>query len=173
MGDNLSTEEITALQQETATGEVSEETIQEQALSGADTVKQIFDGKTLDEGMEFFAELKRASAGAKKNTSKEAVFLGTMHSWKGLECRDMYCPMTAGKFPSFYSEDIESERRLAYVALTRGQDRVVVVSGKKGPSQFVREACIKSEKETKLVNASVDLNDFDLMYAMEQFLKDN
>jgi superfamily I DNA/RNA helicase len=46
-----------------------------------------------------------------------------------------------------------SERRLAYVAITRGQDNVTVlcpmenhVGKPAGPSQFVGEACISIEK---------------------------
>ena len=106
------------------------------------------------------------------------MFLGTMHSWKGLECRDMYLPMTGGEFPDNRSS-IESERRLAYVALTRGQDRVKVLYGpgrsprSGGPSQFISEACIPSEESLNLRNASfkgASMDDLDLMYAMEQYL---
>lgn len=82
----------------------------------------------------------------------DAVQLGTIHGWKGLEVRNLYVPMWDGGFPHHRSQGseklIQEERRLAYVALTRGQQKVTVlepktVNGKDvEPSQFMDEACI-------------------------------
>jgi DNA helicase-2/ATP-dependent DNA helicase PcrA len=189
-GENLSTEEKEDLANEadplneTGNKEVTKEQVSEYAESGSSTVKEIFKGKSLQEGINFFEELKKASANAKKETSKECVYLGSMHSWKGLECRDLYVPMTRGQFPDKRSS-IESERRLAYVAITRGQDRVTVISGPGfnkhtgGASQFIMEACIPDQEDlrhdwstsTSLKSASME--DFDLLCAMEQYLSLN
>lgn len=54
-----------------------------------------------------------------------AVNIDTVHGWKGLEVKNMYVPMAAGTFP-FFKGNIESERRLAYVAITRGEDSVTI-----------------------------------------------
>ena len=54
-----------------------------------------------------------------------AVNVDTVHGWKGLEVKHMYVPMAAGTFP-FFKGNIESERRLAYVAITRGEDSVTI-----------------------------------------------
>ena len=83
-----------------------------------------------------------------------AVVIDTCHGWKGLEARQLFVPMAAGVFPHALSvgdpEQMASERRLAYVALTRGQDSVTVLCPKVthlkkpgGVSEFVDEACIR------------------------------
>lgn len=177
LGRNLSSSELNDLAEETESGEVSQESLEEYADSGSDIVRRVMEDRTLEEGLEFFMSLKEQSKAMQGNQGKKnCVFLGTMHSWKGLECRDMYLPMTAGEFPDNRSS-IESERRLAYVAITRGQDRVKVLYGPGknpenpktgGPSQFISEACIPSESSLNLRNAS--LEDLDLMFAMEQYL---
>ena len=93
----------------------------------------------------------------KNRTRHDVVFLGTSHSWKGLEADHFFLPMSLSTFPSrraVMEGKINEERRLAYVALTRGRDTVRVLTntavynseGRQvdGPSQFIDEACIKS-----------------------------
>lgn len=179
LGENLSSSELNDLSSETESGEISQEDLESYADSGTSIVRRVMQDRTLEEGLDFFMTLKEQSKAMQENQGKKnCVFLGTMHSWKGLECRDMYLPMTAGEFPDNRSS-IESERRLAYVALTRGQDRVKVLYGpgnnprSGGPSQFISEACIPSEESLNLRNASfkgASMDDLDLMYAMEQYL---
>ena len=182
LGRNLSSSELSDLAEETESGEVSQENMEDYADSGIDIVRRVMQDRTLEEGLEFFMDLKNQSKAMKGNQGKKnCVFLGTMHSWKGLECRDMYLPMTGGEFPDGRSP-IDSERRLAYVAITRGQDRVKVLYGPGkspenqktgGPSQFISEACIPSESSLNLRNASftgASVGDLDLMLAMEQYL---
>lgn len=182
LGRNLSSSELNDLAEETESGEISQETMEQYADSGSDIVRRVMENRTLEEGLEFFMSLKEQSKAMQGNKGKKnCVFLGTMHSWKGLECRDMYLPMTAGEFPDERSS-IESERRLAYVAITRGQDRVKVLYGPGknpenqrtgGPSRFISEACIPSESSLNLRNASFNgasMGDLDFMYAMEQYL---
>ena len=94
------------------------------------------------------------------------VTIDTVHGWKGLETKHLFLPMTQGKFPHFKAMDdeksMESERRLAYVAFTRGRDDVTVIEPElrmvKGepksapPSQFTEEACIPSDTPPKTAN---------------------
>lgn len=57
------------------------------------------------------------------------VQLMTLHRAKGLEFPHVFLPAwDSGVFPSGSAEDIDEERRLAYVALTRGMRRVAVSS---------------------------------------------
>ena len=93
----------------------------------------------------------------KNRTRHDVVFLGTSHSWKGLEADHFFLPMSHSTFPSRMAiregKEFE-ERRLAYVALTRGRDTVRVLTNTAvyneegrlidGPSRFIGEACIKS-----------------------------
>ena len=67
--------------------------------------------------------------------SSEAVVLMTIHSAKGLEFPVVFLPgMEEGVFPSQQSalikEELEEERRLAYVALTRAEQRVYALCAK-------------------------------------------
>jgi DNA helicase-2/ATP-dependent DNA helicase PcrA len=70
------------------------------------------------------------------------VRLMTLHKAKGLEFPHVFLPAwEAGSFPSDFSE-IDEERRLAYVALTRGMRRVSISycgfrRGYTGPSRFI------------------------------------
>ena len=92
-----------------------------------------------------------------EDKAKPAVTIDTCHGWKGLEAKHMWVPMAGGVFPharSVGDEELASERRLAYVALTRGRDNVTVICPKVthhnqtgGVSQFVTEACIQSFEE--------------------------
>jgi len=71
------------------------------------------------------------------------VQLMTLHKGKGLEFEHAFLPAwDSGVFPGPYNEDLDEERRLAYVALTRGKQRVSVThcSFRRGyvqPSRFI------------------------------------
>ena len=61
----------------------------------------------------------------------DAVVLMTIHAAKGLEFKNVFLPgWEEGIFPGFQSimnpEEIEEERRLAYVAMTRAQKRLYI-----------------------------------------------
>ncbi|MFZ9481700.1 MAG: ATP-dependent DNA helicase UvrD2 [Ilumatobacteraceae bacterium] len=69
----------------------------------------------------------------------EGVTLATVHRVKGQEwpCVVVHCA-DADQFPHRLAEDEEEERRLFHVAITRGGERVAVVSGE-APSPFIEE----------------------------------
>jgi DNA helicase-2/ATP-dependent DNA helicase PcrA len=55
----------------------------------------------------------------------EVLTLSTTHQAKGLEWRAVFVLWLAeGRFPSTRSEDMEEERRLFYVAVTRARERL-------------------------------------------------
>ena len=63
------------------------------------------------------------------NAQADAVVLMTLHSAKGLEFPVVFIPgMEEGAFPGFqsmyYPEEVEEERRLAYVGITRAKRRL-------------------------------------------------
>ncbi|MBQ9161698.1 MAG: UvrD-helicase domain-containing protein [Clostridia bacterium] len=72
----------------------------------------------------------------KYDESADAVVLMTVHSAKGLEFPVVFIPgMEDGIFPGMQnimgdSEDMEEERRLAYVALTRAKRKVYIIHAK-------------------------------------------
>lgn len=121
--------------------------------------------------MSYVRELKAVNekVAAGDDEDKDAVTIGTMHSWKGLEVPRLFVPLVRGKFPRVklvknpISGEIEcespdpndpalaSERRLAYVAITRAEDSCVMMDiGNPSkafqgcpPSQFISEACVQ------------------------------
>ncbi len=84
---------------------------------------------------DFLEELALISDIDNYDTETEAVVLMTIHSAKGLEFPVVFLPgMEEGIFPSQQSallkEELEEERRLCYVALTRAEQRVYALCAK-------------------------------------------
>lgn len=88
------------------------------------------------------------------NEDEDAVVLMTLHSAKGLEFPVVFIPgMEEGIFPGnqsmFSEEDLEEERRLAYVGITRAKKKLYLISSQQCmlygqtsrnmPSRFLRE----------------------------------
>lgn len=70
------------------------------------------------------------------NSGEDAVVLMTLHSAKGLEFPVVFIPgMEEGIFPgsqSVYSdEDLEEERRLAYVGITRAKEKLYLLNSRR------------------------------------------
>ena len=109
---------------------------------------------------------KMAKLSEKDRKKPPAVYIGTVHSVKGLEWPNTFVQMPAGKFPyekrrdekdpppteaelKQEAEDLENERRLAYVAMTRAAENLTILCPQKvggmpaGISQFVFEAGLK------------------------------
>ena len=88
------------------------------------------------------------------NSDDDAVVLMTLHAAKGLEFPIVFIPgMEDGIFPGnqslFSEEDLEEERRLAYVGITRAKEKLYLLNarrrmlygttGRNSPSRFLRE----------------------------------
>jgi DNA helicase-2/ATP-dependent DNA helicase PcrA len=70
----------------------------------------------------------------------DGVEVSTVHRVKGMEWdRVVVFGAERGLFPHDLAEDIEEERRVFHVAITRGRKEVVVLVDKARPSRFVRE----------------------------------
>ena len=125
--------------------------------------------ETVDGVMGYVRELKTVNekVAAGDDDDRDAVTIGTMHSWKGLECPKLFLPMVRGKFPRAKltktpdgqleclppepdDPALASERRLAYVAMTRAEDSCVMMDIQNPskafsgcpPSQFIGESCV-------------------------------
>lgn len=87
-----------------------------------------------------------------REDKRDAVKMLTIHAAKGMEFKNVFlCGMNEGIFPSRKvqtPEDMEEERRIAYVAMTRAKDRLYITDAEgkandgifKYPSRFVFEA---------------------------------
>ena len=88
------------------------------------------------------------------NENEDAVVLMTLHSAKGLEFPVVFIPgMEEGIFPGaqcmFSEEELEEERRLAYVGITRAKEKLYLINAQQRmlygttnrnmPSRFLRE----------------------------------
>lgn len=73
--------------------------------------------------------------------TSDAVTLMTLHASKGLEFPAVFlCGLNEGSIPlrtEKHESDLEEERRLFYVGLTRAQDELILLADKQEPSPFL------------------------------------
>lgn len=106
------------------------------------------------------------------NEDEDSVVLMTLHSAKGLEFPIVFIPgMEEGIFPgsqAMYSEEeLEEERRLAYVGITRAKEKLYLVNAQQRmlygttsrnmPSRFIREipADVVEDTSTRVHSTNV------------------
>lgn len=106
-----------------------------------------------------------------EDSSNNGVVLSTIHSVKGLEFKVVFLvALEEGIFPTTREEsDIEEERRVAYVAVTRAKERLYLTStnsrfiyGKRvrnNKSRFLVEFVINADKLEKVKKADEKKND--------------
>jgi DNA helicase-2/ATP-dependent DNA helicase PcrA len=131
---------------------------EEELLEFAETVMQ--SGRSFHTREEWFEYIERYEGELERclsNKSGQAngVFLSTIHSAKGLEYKTVYVmDVNEGNLPhnkAVSDEEIEEERRLLYVALTRAREELYVYSVKErfqrpaAPSRFLEE--LKEENQ--------------------------
>jgi|GEM_PF-184220 DNA helicase-2/ATP-dependent DNA helicase PcrA len=111
----------------------------------------------------YIEDLKDAIKHAGENKGKEAVVLSTLHSSKGLEWKNVYLiDLDNGVFPSDRTiesddpEDMEEERRLCYVGITRAKKKLRVYGG--------RGSVFTEEIENVLDPKRLDKAQFDVSY---------
>jgi DNA helicase-2/ATP-dependent DNA helicase PcrA len=82
----------------------------------------------------------RGGGGAENGSAEPGVHLATVHRVKGREWgRVVVFGADAGLFPHRLSVDVEEERRIFHVGITRARDQAVVLADAGGPSPFVEE----------------------------------
>lgn len=99
-----------------------------------------FDDETDGKGtlLEFDERIALSSASDESDGRGETVTMMTIHAAKGLEFPVVFlCGMEDGIFPSLRERDaqddaaaLEEERRLAYVAITRAMDRLILTNAR-------------------------------------------
>ena len=105
--------------------------------------------KEWKESIEDFNKKQKEEFEKNKNTDRDAVVISTMHGCKGLEFEKVYIPeVVEGIIPykkAIRQSDIEEERRLFYVAITRAKQELMITYPKnlygkdKEVSPFLRE----------------------------------
>ncbi len=134
-------------------GEAAEDRLQnvEELISNAVAFEESHEEATL---AQFLEEAALVADIDNYDETADAVVMMTIHSAKGLEFDNVYLPgLEEGLFPSFRSigdqAEIEEERRLCYVAITRAKKKLVITYAKNRllfgqtqynqPSRFVGE----------------------------------
>ncbi len=80
------------------------------------------------------------ASGGDDGPAESGVHLATVHRVKGREWpRVVVFGADAGLFPHRLSADVEEERRIFHVGITRAKDQAVVLADAAGPSPFVEE----------------------------------
>lgn len=70
----------------------------------------------------------------------QRIILSTIHGTKGLEFDEQYLiDVNDGTFPSAFTNDIEEERRLFYVGITRAKNKLTICYDGRRPSMFIQE----------------------------------
>jgi ATP-dependent DNA helicase UvrD/PcrA len=83
---------------------------------------------------------RRSSGDDDGGPAEPGVHLATVHRVKGREwSRVVVFGADAGLFPHRLSADVEEERRIFHVAITRAKEQAVVLADAGGPSPFVDE----------------------------------
>ncbi len=107
----------------------------------------------------FLEEMSLLTEDDKTKNVKQAVTLMTLHNSKGLEFNTVFISgMEEGLFPSFQSmedNNIEEERRLAYVGITRAKERLTLSFARRrrvwGKDQSNSPSCFLGEIPEELV----------------------
>ncbi|QXM06549.1 ATP-dependent helicase [Crassaminicella indica] len=97
---------------------------------------------------------------AQYNKNDNAITLSTLHSSKGLEFKNVFLiDIIEGQLPSQFAidqaeeegffDDLEEERRLFYVGMTRAKEYLDIITFKHIPSRFINEI-LNSEYNKKL-----------------------
>ncbi|MDD6095306.1 MAG: 3'-5' exonuclease, partial [Clostridia bacterium] len=110
---------------------------------------------------EFLEDVALVSDVDRYDESADAVILMTIHSAKGLEFENVFLPgWEEGVFPGYQSimnpEEIEEERRLAYVAITRAKKRLFITHVKErmmnGSTQYNQKSRFLNDIPEKLTD---------------------
>ncbi|MEJ8554017.1 ATP-dependent helicase [Tepidibacter sp. Z1-5] len=125
--------------------------------------------KTIDDYLDHISNVKEEISNQKKDDDKNKVVLTTIHSAKGLEFKNIFViGVIEGVIPHDKSiegkNDVEEERRLFYVAMTRAMDKLHISSpqykyGKKAcVSRFVEEINEPSDEELDYIKKGDIIN---------------
>ncbi|WP_160693006.1 ATP-dependent helicase [Clostridium sp. C2-6-12] len=95
--------------------------------------------KTIFEFLQHIEEIKETIEESKKKTKREGVILSTIHGVKGMEFPNVYvinCVEETIPHASSIKDNIEEERRLFYVGITRAIDNLYLFSPRSRRGQF-------------------------------------
>ena len=124
-----------------------------------------YENKAEDPSLAGFLEEMALYTDADQDENEEdTVLMMTMHSAKGLEFPTVFlCGMEDGLFPSFRAEeseeDLEEERRLCYVAITRAKQQLYLTCAERrlmyGQTRYARPSRFLQEIPAELLDSNL------------------
>ena len=79
----------------------------------------------------------------RSKTTRQGIFVGTIHAAKGREWKTVILPFVNEKSLPSERADVEEERRVMYVGMTRSVDTLLITCNQSaGPSRFIKDAKI-------------------------------
>ena len=112
----------------------------------------------------FLEEMALYTDADQDENEDDTVLMMTMHSAKGLEFPTVFlCGMEDGLFPSFRAdesdEDLEEERRLCYVAITRAKQQLYLTCAERrlmyGQTRYARPSRFLQEIPAELMDSNL------------------
>jgi hypothetical protein len=144
---------------------------------------QVIHGETLEEAISLLTLDPPSSTGAGRTDKGRPIdlTLSTIHSAKGLEWGAVFLlSAVEGRFPGSFvkgEENIEEERRLLYVALTRAKDELHIFMPQEGmgydgqtsyaPNRFLLPLC-SEEADGFLDGQKTDLSAISVLFGQEE-----
>lgn len=119
--------------------------------------------KTIFEFLSHIEEVKQTIEESKKKVKRDGVILSTIHGVKGMEFKNVYiinCCEETIPHASSIKENIEEERRLFYVGITRAIDELYLFSPRNRKGQFKEVS--RFIVESKLNDLPVDTYGFEV-----------
>lgn len=115
-----------------------------------------FKCKTVGKWLEYADFMIRKTEEGNKKSSKNGVVLTTMHKSKGMEWKDVYIINVNDDIiptkQAFSQDDIEEERRLLYVAMTRAKDRLFIsYNGIESPFMSETMSKLRDKYDPKII----------------------
>lgn len=117
----------------------------EAGMDEAENVKQFIEEAkahgTLKEYLVYLKQLREQQAAQQEAAGSNLLTVRTIHSAKGLEWKVVIIPSCDdGNIPHRKSENVEEERRLLYVAITRSRRDLYIYHLAPKPSEFLTQA---------------------------------
>lgn len=118
----------------------------------------------------FLEEMALYTDADQTGDDEDAVLMMTMHSAKGLEFPIVFLAgMEDGLFPGFRAmergDDMEEERRLCYVAVTRAREQLYLTCAERrllyGRTQYAHPSRFVQEMPSELLDSNVTANQFE------------
>lgn len=151
---------LRALREDVGLGTALEELDREAADSHLDDLIALEQAALLHPSPASFEAWLRESLARR---GREGVRLSTVHRVKGMEwdCVLVYGAQK-GLWPHRLAEDVEEERRVFHVALTRARKHVTVLADSEQPSKFVKELVVEELAKKRAASKAVGLEEWAL-----------